>query len=171
MYTDLSRELWRNPAEAGRVMQVRYNLDFGAVSRAIIVPILIAGRAGSILSRVASPQPQDHPTNVLHSQFERVPIRRETYVYSLLTETADPGTQSGNKGPVHDVNPGRSGEEKVRLGEGGMARSRKGKLRYNASSSHANLSAYPVPAFSRTNEQTRTSTRPVSLMTVQKACV
>lgn len=46
MYTDLSRELWRNPAEAGRVMQVRYNLDFGAVSRAIIVPILIAGQPG-----------------------------------------------------------------------------------------------------------------------------
>ena len=103
-----------------------------------------SGRAVFFLIGVDGPQTLkmfSPRSNGSHSQFERFPIGRETYVCFPVIRADDRGTHAEKKGPLQYVNPRRSGEESERLGEDEMGRSQstKDKFRRIQSSVHVNL--------------------------------
>jgi hypothetical protein len=142
------------------IVPTDYTLDFTPVCRRTLRVIWTPEPSVNFLVGVAGAQaPKSSPRlNAIHSQFERVPIRRETYVYSLLTETDDRGTHAEKKGPLLYVNLDRSEEE-----------SRGGRNPGNGSVLDRTKHAYALvdrklsrSCDSRTTEQTRTSPLEVS---------
>ena len=152
MYTDHGRELWRNPAEAERAMRVNDNLEFGAVSCAIIVPNWLVGVLG-FLSRL--PVPTDQSFNRLNdfSSTNREPdFLGRTYVCFQLRLTDDRGTHAGKKGPLQYVNSAKVGEERARLRDGWQWA---GSVRVNSSDSVFNLHAHwPLNLYLLSQERT-----------------
>jgi hypothetical protein len=94
-------------------------LDFIPVCSRNIGVSRVSGRAGLLLVGLPAPRDREcfNPTNAPSSQVERAVVCRETYVCSRLRATVASRhcVQPEINGPLHDVDPDRSGEEKRRL--------------------------------------------------------